>query len=407
MQPFRIPGFNGINNRAPLDRLPKSEAGSYAVRDAVNVDLTQAGSFQRRPGYERVLEASGCRSLFRDGPYIYYASEAQLMRFDGKSSQLVSTIASSISPVCYVKTPLGLVWSDAFHLYRTQGASTALLAVEAPNPAPVAQSMAGGSLAKGVYAVSFATIAADGQRSAMTEPEFVDVPANGKIRLSMNALTKPVDVFVTAVDGSIFYRDRTLPVGTTQQDLSIVASSGEPVEFEQLAPMPAGRMLALHNGRLLAAKGSFVWYSKPYHYALHKPNRDYFGLDADITLLASVEGGVYVATSGETFFMPGRDVAAASLDKIANYGAIPGTMTTIPNSTDLMWFSPRGPVRASQSGELALLQDRDIAFNPATSGASVLRESNGLRTFIAALQEQASTGAAMFGSYIEADTIRN
>jgi len=407
MKSTRIPAFTGINNRAPLDRLPTTEGGAKAVRDAVNVDLTQAGSFQRRPGFDRVIESPACRSLFQDGAHLYYASESELMRYDGTTSEVVSPIASVLANVCYQPTPTGLIWSDSFSIKRTKRNQTQPLSVPEPNPMPSVSAIAGGALVGGMYAVCFAATASDGRRSAMTEPVFVDVPESGRIRLQMPALTRAIEVFVSAPDGSVFYRDRTLPIGTMQQDITIAAFSGEPVVYETMAPLPAGRMLALHNGRLMSASGPVAAYSKPYHYDLYRPNRDYFMLDSAITLLASVEGGVYVATAHETFFLPGPDVATASLNKIANHGAVFGTLTDIPNSTDLMWFSGRGPVRASQSGELSLPQDASIAFNPAIAGASIWRESNGLRTFVTALQEKDSTGAALFGSYMDADVIKN
>lgn len=406
MKPVKIPGFTGINNRAPSDRLPKDEAGKRAVRDAVNVDLTDAGQFQRRPGIARVEDAPNCRSLFNHGPWIYYATDNELRRFDGESSFAVSEIASVLAPVCYVPTPMGLVWSDTFSNSLIRGNTSAMLTVPAPNPAPAVVTQAGGALKAGMYAVCFAAVMADGRRSAFTEPSFVYVSDNERIRLTMAPLLTNVDVFVTAPDGDVFYRDRTLPIGTVSQDLSIITSSGEPVVYEVLAPLPAGNRLAFHNGRLLSAKGAFAWYSKPYNYAIHRPHRDYLALDEDITLMASVDGGLYLASASSTYFLPGADMAQANLVKVANYGAVPGTLATVPNSTDLTWFSSRGQVRADTQGAVALLQDKQIAFDPASSGASIYRESNGLRTLITALQGKRPTAAASFGSYMDATVIK-
>ena len=406
MKPVKIPGFTGINNRAPTDRLPKDESGRRAVADAVNVDLTEAGTFQRRPGAERVVTGSNTRSLTNSGGYGYYASAGTLYRFDGSTSSAVATLASPFANVCYAETPLGLVWSDGFTLNLIRSGSTARLAPAVPNPAPVAVGQAGGSLRAGMYAVCFATVSSTGQRSALTEPYFVDVPENGRIRLTMAALPANVDVFVTAPDGDVFYRDRTLPIGTTLQDLSIITSSGEPMVHEVTASLPPADFLAHHEGRLLSAQGQFIRYSLPYNLGLYKPGSGYIALPEIVTLMAAVEGGVYIATASKTWFLSGKDVSKANMDEVAPYGATPGTLAAIPNSREVTWFSPRGPVRASIDGSITLLQDRQIAFTKADSGASIYRETNGLRTLITALSGSSpGSGTAAFGCYMTARSV--
>ena len=407
MKPLLVSGFSGINNRAPTDRLPKDEAGRSAVADAVNVDLTEAGTFQRRPGAQRVVAGSNTRSLTSSGGYGYYAAGDTLFRFDGGvSSSAVATLASPYANVCYAETPNGLAWSDGYTLNLLRNGATSRMAPPVPNPAPVAIGQAGGALRAGMYAVCFATVAPGGQRSALTGPYFVDVPENGRIRLTMAALAATVDVFVTAPDGDIFYRDRTLPIGTTLQDLSVITSSGEPVVHEVTASLPPADILAYHNGRLLSVQGQFIRYSMPYNLGLYKPGSGYIPVPDVVTLVAAVEGGVYVATASKTWFLPGGDVSKASMDEIAPYGATPGTLAAVPNSKDVTWFSPRGPVRASIDGSITLLQDRQIAFSKADSGASIYRETNGLRTLITALSGSSpGSGTAAFGCYMTARSV--
>lgn len=407
MKPFPINGFSGINNRAPTDRLPKDEAGRSAVADAVNVDLTEVGTFQRRPGSERVITGSNVRSLTSSGGYGYYAAGSNLYRFDGVApSESIATLASPFANVCYAETPSGLAWSDGFTLNLLRSGVTARLVPSMPNPAPIAVGQSGGSLREGMYAVCFATVLASGLRSALTEPAFVQVPENGRIRLTMASLLATVDVFVTAPDGDIFYRDRTLPIGTTLQDLSVITSSGEPVVHEVTASLPPADILAYSNGRLLSAQGQFVRYSLPYSLGLYKPGSGYIPFPDVVTLVAAVEGGVYMATAKKTWFFPGGDLSKSNMVEVAPYGATPGTLATIPNSQDVTWFSQRGPVRAGIDGSISLLQDKQIAFAPADSGASIYRETNGLRTLITALSGSSpGSGTAAFGCYMTARSV--
>ena len=79
-----LPSFRGINNRLPPDRLRPlgdRDPGVF-VRDAVNVDLTSAGSFQRRPGVTRFGDDTNCRGLFGIGSHGYYVAGNELKILD-------------------------------------------------------------------------------------------------------------------------------------------------------------------------------------------------------------------------------------------------------------------------------------------------------------------------------------
>ena len=93
--------------------------------------------------------------------------------------------------------------------------------------------------------------------------------------------------------------------------------------------------------------------------------------------------------------------------KVLPMGAVRGTLAKIPDSTDLMWFSANGPMRASQDGQVAALQSNRVAFPKADSGASVYRETNGLKQLITAISTQGvPSGAAVAGSFMDAEVIQ-
>lgn len=409
MKPFPINGFSGINNRAPTDRLPKDEAGRRAVHDAVNVDLTEAGTVQRRPGSGKVVTASNVRSLTSMGGYGYYAAGSTLYRFDGHSaSEAVGTLESAYASVCYAESPIGLVWSDGYRLNLLNGTSQRLAPAQ-PNPQPVATGASGGSLPAGTYGVLFTSLRADGQQSAPTYPQYVDVPANGAISISASGHTDKINVFVTACNGELFYRESMIAVGQSSANIPFVRSDGQPIAYEVTGDIPAGSILALHKGRLLSADGAFVFYSLPWAMGIYRPSTDYIPFPQDVTVIAPVEGGVYIATLSETYWIPGGDISKAGLMvKVQPYGAVRGTLAKIEDSTDLMWFTPQGPVRASQDGQVTALHSKSVAFPSANSGASIWRESNGLTQLISAISSNPSIppGAAVAGSYMDAEVIQ-
>lgn len=406
MENTQINRFTGINNRQPIDRIKPTDAG-MPVRDAVNVDLSAAGTFQRRPGFAQVVTKTRCRDIFEHKDGALFASESSLFNFDGKVAAEVSPLASPFARVCYTDTPLGVVWSDGFSLKLLAGGSVKQLVPAKPNPEP-AISIGSGSLVAGTYGVMFRSVRADGQQSAPTIPQHITVPANGAIVVSSAGHVDDIAVFVTAVDGEIFYREATIGVGQTSLSIPLVSSGGQPVRHEVISEIPPGKMLGLHYGRLLSVDGAFLFYSLPWAMGLHRPASDYIPLDEDITMIAPVTGGLYLSTVSATYWLAGGDVSKSNMNQITPYGAVKGTLTKVPNTTDLMWFSARGPVRATQDGQIALLQDDAIAYGVDTSapGAAMFRETNGLRQFVAALAPKSNASSAVFGSFMDAEVIK-
>lgn len=230
----------------------------------------------------------------------------------------------------------------------------------------------------------------------MSYPLSVEVPENGAITVNVGSQPNPVQVFVSAPDGSILYRQGQASSGAVV--VALHNAGGEPVRYEVEAELPPARILAYRNGRLFAAVGSMVYYTQPWSF-LFRPMSDYIPMGQEVKLLAAVDAGVFIATEGKTWFLTGEP-QEASITEVAPYGAVEGTLTDIPNSTDLMWFTPRGQLRATQSGEFSLLQDKQIQFPKAQAGASVFRETNGMRQHITTLADPVPTGAAVARSYM-------
>lgn len=403
---MKIERFTGINNRQPIDRMKPDESGGMPVRDAVNVDLSSVGTFQRRPGMELALAGTNCRSLFDAGPIAYYADGAQLKSFNGTSSAVIASLASSYAKVAYTKSPRGLIWSDGFSNNMVSGGVSRRLATPAPNPEPVVAANGPGALRAGTYGVFFASVGSDGQQSAMTFPVYVAVPANGAIQITCLAYASRVAVFVTAQNGEIFYRETYIEPGQTTAVLPMVSSAGQPVKYEVHSELPPGDILAIHNGRLIVGDGAFVYYSLPYNYGIHRPAFDYIPMGDEVTLIAPVEGGVFIATTKETRFFAGGDIASAEPTTVLPYGAAKGTLSEVLESTDLMWFSARGPVRGASDGSVVALQDKQISFEPMAEGAAMYREQQGMRQFVAALTGKTGSSGAVFGSYMDAEVIK-
>ena len=394
---MKIERFSGINNRIPPDRFKADEGGGMPVRDAVNVDLSAAGTLQTRQGFTEAIATTDARSAFTvDDTGALLAIGSELHRFNGSELTKLDDLGSAFARVAYVKTPVGVVWSDGYVTKVVKGWASGHLLPDFPNPMPIVSVAAGGSLPAGTYGVSFSASLADGRRSPMSYPLSVEVPENGRIAVDVGTQINPVQVFVTAQNGSILYRQGQVSNGALT--VALHHAGGEPVRYEVEAEIPPARILAYRNGRIFAAIGSMVYYTQPWSF-LFRPMSDYIPLPDDVRLLAAVDAGVFICTASKTWFIAGEP-QEATMTEVAPYGAVEGTLTEVPNSTDLMWFTPRGQLRATQGGEFSLLQDKDIQFPTAPLGASVYRETNGMRQHITTLAEPTPTGAAVARSFM-------
>lgn len=408
MEPIRPQGFSGINNRLPADRMFKPDAPA-PVRNAVNVDHTAANTFQRRPGYEQALALPQARSLFSCDAGAWIATAAELHWFDPDAleSGKVADLASSVEPVAYTESPLGVIWSDGSQVGAVNGSqASSALCPDVPNPRPLATATTGGTLAKGSRGLMFAAVTPSGVRSPLTVPQFVSVADGGRIDIAAPAHALTIEVFCTASDGSVFHKVGAMPAGTNALTISVERLDGMPIVYEADAKMPGGNVLATHYGRLLVGKGSTLFYSDPWAMGIYRPAKSFITFPEEVRVIASTDAGVIVGTAKKHYLLGGQDIAKADMRQIAPYGAVHGTMRDIPNQDGLIWFTHRGPAVGGMDGSISLQQDKEIAFDPALSGAAMVREENGLRQYVATMKGQRPSSAAVMGAYIEAETIK-
>ena len=111
--------FAGMNNRLPDHQLGIVERGQKAgdyLRNAVNVDLTAAGTLQRRKGSTLAVPGTRCHSLWSDGEQAFYVDGTDLKRFSG---EVVATGLAYGRPVSFCKAPTSdVVWTDGVRLAR-------------------------------------------------------------------------------------------------------------------------------------------------------------------------------------------------------------------------------------------------------------------------------------------------
>lgn len=113
MKPTPLGPFLGMNNRLPPYKLEVfsrgNKAGDY-LRNAVNVDLTNAGTLQRRKGTTLVQAGTDCHSLWAEGGDAVYVDGTELYAYPRTLLRAGLTPGMRCS---YARSPTGdIYWSN-------------------------------------------------------------------------------------------------------------------------------------------------------------------------------------------------------------------------------------------------------------------------------------------------------
>jgi len=398
-QPTPIGPFLGIDNRVPDNTLARVERGRKVgdyLRNAVNVDLTNSGTLQRRAGTTLEQAGSDCHSLWAEGEHAFYVDGTTLY---AHPHEAVATWLTPSLPVSYAALGTDVVWSNGAVIQRIRNGASGPLGVPVPNPAPAVTVSAGGSLDAGLYMVAFVATSPDGEESGATWPVQLDVPANGAI--SVASLPANTAVYVSPLNGDALFFAGTFGGSVT---FSVTPAQGQQLRSIGMRPMPAGQIVRFHNGRLLVASGSTLFYSEPFAPALHNPARGYIPLISRITIMEPVANGVIVVAD-KTYFLAGDDIEQAQLVEKLPYGAVEGTAARTEKDLSVWWFSERGMVMSSEEGEVKNIQEEHVAVAGARVGAGMFREQNGVQQLVTSLfGSEASVAAA--SSFMDAEIVR-
>ena len=398
--------FAGMNNRLPDHQLGITERGQRAgdyLRNAVNVDLTDAGTLQRRKGSTLVVPGADCHSLWSDEQGAYYVDGSSLKTFP--TGALVRNGLTPGRPVSFVRFPNGDVyWTNSVVLERIRDGVSEPAGLPTPDSTPVVHVDSIGALPAGRYQVSITQVADDGEQSGATWPVAVQIPANTQGALSISGMPSGrKNIYLTAPNGELLF----LAATTTAVSYQI---SSPPALREQLPtlgfrPMPPGHTVRLYNARLLVADKLGLYYSEPYAPTWHNPLRGYIPL-AGITLVEPMETGVFIATKDRTYWLSGADISGeTNLSEVLPYGAVAGSSARLNNTLGVVWYSSRGLVIGSQDGQVKNLQEATTITEHAARAATLYREQDGMRHVVSSLSGSEATSAAA-SSYFEAELVR-
>lgn len=418
-KPITVAGFTGIDNASPLEALRPG-----AAREMVNVDLDKQLKPQLRGGYALRLAATHAHSLASSSLGMLAVLDGTLSRFDATFAE-VEAIRAGLTPepLCYAELNGDVYWTNGAHFRRVRGidlADTPGWIDCAALPTLTIDATTGG-LRAGDYQVAMTFLDADGRESGADGAVVVTVPQGGGILATPGgapAEAVKARFYTTGCNDDVFrfHREVLLP----HPPVLLGASGhgrGKPIETLFLMPLPAGHLLAAHNARLWMAVDHMLYWSEAYRYGLYEPDSG-FNFVKPITLLQpcgdAAASGLFVAAGKRTYFLGGADPEKQQRNVCYPHGAQLGSGRTVPGK--LLGLDYAGPVATwvgsngvwvagLPTGQVVPLTEGQLVLPSAERAAVLVRERQGLRQIVMALQGQI-TGNALAMSDDAVATVR-
>lgn len=396
----------GINNRQPNHALPEG-----TLRNAVNARIDNSGHLSRRSGIALVYPGLNLRDGFDCPLGVLFREGSSIKRFnsDNTSTELFGGVVGNSCTFEYLN---GVIYfSDGI---ITKKIDSNWNVTEWGIEPPVSPVLYGtyGSLGAGRYTACVTFVDGNGVESGSSDIVIVTIDDDNGIVFS--AIPSPVDsqvvgikLYLSTANGDVMYNVAEIPAGTS--DYTVTSGGydeGAALETQFLNKPPAGRIIREFNGRLYIADSvGNVWITEPLSYDQCRLSEGFLQFPQPVDVMEPVTDGIWFAYGERTDFYAGADIDLFNPVPIFQYGAVFGTGKKVQNSNNVMWYSNRGTILGSSSGQAQNLQEANVATQTADSGATVMKEEDGIRQFITSLDNPTVSNLAA-KDFIDAEIIR-
>ncbi len=308
----------GADNRAHEYELPEGTA-----RQLLNLDVTNSGGLRCRNG-ARLVASGDFHSFFVHSAlgYALVVANGVLSRWDGVGlTSLVSGVSGRVS---YAVLNDEVYWSDGFQQGRIDTSRSVGYWGLATPPRITASAVTGYGLIAGTYQVTYTALSGS-LESGAPDPVVVEVSDGGGVSVTVPT-GATFRIYVSTCNGPSTDLRQVADVASGATFVFGLGTRGKRLEsLNAVAPLP-GQCLVQHKGRLWVASGSVVWFTSVLSPHWLFPAEGYYQFEAPVTVLASTEDGIYVATAYRTYFLQGKNPAEMTQRPVASVGAVPGSV---------------------------------------------------------------------------------
>jgi len=402
-----LDGFDGLNELlSPFD-LGRDEELSWLVT-AQNVDIDDGRSVRRRPGTTKIGSYTDPHSLWSNGEQAFFAGGGNLHLVDQINSTTVSTTqvitGAGPSKFDYVEAHDQIYFSnDKKNGMLLSNGTFHNWAVETPQGQPTLATTTGAinidcsisvfvtfidDLGRESGASGIATLHTDSE----TGVSLTNIPVPSGSDIDSKA------VYCTPPDGDVFYLAKLLSPNDTTTSITNFNHLTVQEWTLFLSEPPKGNILAFESGRVYIADGKYLYRSQPLVYHLFNLREDYFPFNEDISIIAPVDGGLFVTADKTYFISTVQEVP--ELDVKLGYGGVTGTLTFVDGEkigagqgeTWALWVGGKGIVAGGPEGQIRNITEDRTAIQNATEGGMLVREDGGYTRAIASFRSGEASG---------------
>lgn len=392
MKPVNLgPWPIGMNNRAPDYAMPTDKYGKpIALRNAVNVDVNDSGLLTRRDGFIKIYAGLSTRSGFSCSIGTYFVEGSLLKKLNADNTAITLFTGVTGTNVTYEEFNNVVYFSDGVVTKKIHSDNSVTEWGMSSPAAPVLSGISG-VFGAGTYIGAITFVDALGAESGASEFRSVTLAANAGVKFdSLPTSTDPqatkIRLYLSAPNGTTLFLAGEVTIGTLSYSISTGRyDNGQPLSLQFVSKPPPGRIVRQFRGRMYIADGKTIWYTDPGSLDHVRLADNFYQFTDDVTVMEPVLGGIWIVAD-KTYFYPGSGPDNFTQQSMLDYGALYGTAKRVPNSNDVMWYSDRGAVIATQDGQIKNLQEEHVATETGISGAALIRESDGVRQFIASIQ---------------------
>ena len=403
------PWIKGMNNRSSDHDLPRGVEGNLiAVRNAVSVDFDNGGKARRRKGCTKVYSGMLPKGGYSCPDGRYFIEQGSIKRFNADNTATILFQGITGTEYAWGHKNGTVYFSDGDVSLKIKNDSVSKWGMDVPST-PLVYGVAG-TYGGGQYLAAICWVDTDGVESGASQVVPITLPDDAGIVFgNLPAATDPqvsaLRLYLSMPNGSELYHVADVTPGTT--DYTITAGRYDDsniFEHAHISPAPAGRIIRFHNGRAFVADSlGHVFYSDPLEFDHWSGDYIYFPQINDV--MEPVAGGIFFCYGDKTEFHSGDVEDGFTVIPLVNYGGIYGTGKSIPNSANVCWQSQRGMCVGAPDGSMKNIVEEHVAPDTGTSGATLIREQNGIRQFIASIQNPTISKLAAT-SFMEAEIIR-
>ncbi len=395
--------FRGLWDARGLDGVP---FGGFIESD--NVDITRDNKPTRRPG--RTLVYSGAvRDVWGDGQVLLFVTDTDELRSLDKNegSIVLRSSVTGSSRISAARMANTVFWSYGTQQGVLEYGTDRLFGLPAVSPVGITTDTAVSDLVPGRYQYGWVVVTEDGEEGPLELHGSFELSSATSVSLVppiiVHSRVTYVRAYLTEANGGQLYRlgQVLAPANAGQQAARhIDAVNGLRALLparENYSVLPAFSAAGIHNGRLLVAYEDLLLYSERFDYEYYVPGEMFIPFSSRINIIAPVDGGVFVGTDTDHYFLSGADVAAAELQHKANYGAVAHTLDYVEQKEHefegaertAVWIGARGPVFGLPGGQLEDSGDGVISYpDKIVHGAGIVRKHNGDMHFVSVIRHE-------------------